>query len=104
MRQNDLYVLILKVDRLVQRCLGHILPHKVKKTVVRLVGSSVEDQGETFFEVRIVLHHGLDIVHVELETSEHLVVRGEYHKSSVLLADLFLLTTVLQLATLVAGP
>ena len=102
--QDDLDVLAHKMDRSIARGLGKIVVHKVQKAVLRLVGDSVEDNGEPFLQVRVVLDHRLHIVHMELEASEHCTVRGEHDKCTVLFTDLLLPAAVHKLSTLVAGP
>ena len=101
---HDFDVLVLKVDRLIQRSFRHILADEVEETVLRLVCSSVEYQRKSLLEVGIVLDHRFHDVHVELVCSEHLGVRSEYHEGTVLFRNLLLLAAVLQFTSLVGGP
>ena len=51
MGENNLDVLSDKVDRSIERSFGHIVIHQVKKTVLRLEGSTVQGEGETFLQI-----------------------------------------------------
>ena len=103
-RQHDLHVLSHQMDRLVERCLGDGVFDQVEKTVLGLVGDTVQDKCQPFLKVGVILDHGLHVVHVELEVPEHRAVRCEDHEGSVLLADFLFPVAAHQLSALVPRP
>ena len=84
MGEYDLYILAHKVDRCIKRSLGHVLLDQIEKSVLRFVCRTVEIEGESLFQVRIVLHHRLDDVHMECIAHKQVVVRDESYHCSVL--------------------
>ena len=83
--KDDLDVRTFDVDERVERLFGHVLGDEVQEAVFALIGNPVQDEGETFLEVGIVLHHRFHDVHVEGIAFEHLVVGGEADEGAVLL-------------------
>ena len=84
MGEDDLDIFADQMYRLVKRGLRHVVLDQVKKTVLGLVCCSIEIQGETFLEIRVVLHHGLDELHVECIIHKQMLVRYELDKCAVL--------------------
>ncbi len=102
--QHYLDILTHKVDRLVKRGLADGVSDEVKEAVLGFVCRSVQDKSQPFLEIGVVLDHRLDVVHVELEVTEHRAVRGEDHKSSVLLSGFLLSAAVHQFSAHVTCP
>ena len=86
--EDDLDVRALDVDERVERLLGHVLGDEVQEAVLALVRHAVQDEGESFLEVGVVLHHRLHDVHVEGVAFEHLLVGDEPDEGAVLLGGL----------------
>ena len=84
MGEDDLDVRTFDVDERVKGLFGHVLGDEVQEAVFALIGNPVQDEGETFLEVGIVLHHRFHDVHVEGVAFEHLVVGGEADEGAVL--------------------
>ena len=84
MGEDDLDVRAFDVDERVERLLGHVLGDEVQQAVLAFVRYAVQDEGESFLEVGIVLHHRLHDVHVEGVTFEHLLVGDEPDEGAVL--------------------
>ena len=80
----DFYVFSFQMDGRVERSLAEILSDEVEQTVFGLVGTAVQNYSESLFEVGVVLNHRLYIVHIEGVLTEHLLVREELYKGSVL--------------------
>ena len=97
-------MLTFEVYGRVERLLAEkILVHQVQKSVLALVGSAVQHEGEALLEVRVVLDHGFDVVHVVVELAEHHGIRVEFHHGAVLLLHLRP-AAVLQFAAFEFGP
>ena len=80
-------VFSLEVNRRIFRLLRHSFIDKVQQTIVRFVGCAVQDKCKTSLEIRVVLYHCLDKIHVVRVVAEHLGIRCEFHECSVLFGN-----------------
>ncbi len=83
--EHDFDVLPFEMDRRVERLFGKIVVHDVEKSVLGDVRRTVQRDGQPLVEVAVVLDHLLDELHIEAEVPEHVHIRHEAHKRSVLL-------------------
>ena len=67
MGNHDLDVVVFQMDGRVQGSFSDSVVHEVQEAVLGLVVGPVQFEGEALVEVGIVLDHGFDEIHVELD-------------------------------------
>ena len=84
---GHLDILARKVDRRIERLLGHGLVEQVQQSVFRNVAPAVEREGKAQIQVGVVPDHLLDILHVVGVGAEDLLIDPERDERAVLLPD-----------------
>ena len=78
-------VVARKVDRRIERLLGHVFVQQVQQAVFRDVAAAVEIERQTQIQVGVVADHLLDVFEVVGVLPENLLVDAERDESAVLL-------------------
>ena len=79
-------VVARKVDRRIERLLGHVFVEQIQQAVFRNVAVAVEIERQPQVQVRIVAHHLLDVFEVVGILAEDLLVDAERDEGAVFLA------------------
>ena len=80
---NHLYLVVLKMDRRVERVVAHIFLYEVAEAIARAIFLAVVDYGKSRVEERVVFNHNLHGVVAEREVAENGVVGFEANQSAV---------------------
>ena len=83
---GHLDVVARKVDRRIERLLGHVFVEQIQQAVFRNVAVAVEIERQPQVQVRIVAHHLLDVFEVVGILAEDLLVDAERDEGAVFLA------------------